>query len=50
MVADSDFGQTNHYNADDGKDRWPIESYVFMEKVQRWANRASARLEKVAER
>ena len=39
VVIGSDFGRTNHYNADDGKDHWPIGSYVIMEKGQRWANR-----------
>ena len=40
VVIGSDFGRTNFYNADDGKDHWPIGSYVIMEKNQRWTNRA----------
>ena len=40
VVIGSDFGRTNSYNADDGKDHWPIGSFVIMEKNQSWANRA----------
>ena len=39
IVIGSDFGRTNFYNSDDGKDHWPIGSYVIMEKGQRWTNR-----------
>ena len=34
----SDFGRTNFYNSQSGKDHWPIGSYVIMEKNQRWTN------------
>ena len=40
VVVGSDFGRTNHYNADGGKDHWPIGSFVLMEKNQPWTNRA----------
>ena len=40
VVMGSDFGRTNFYNSQDGKDHWPIGSYVIMEKGQRWTNRA----------
>ena len=40
VVIGSDFGRTNFYNADDGKDHWPIGSFVVMEKNQPWTNRA----------
>lgn len=40
VVMGSDFGRTNFYNADDGKDHWPIGSFVIMEKNQPWTNRA----------
>ena len=40
VVMGSDFGRTNFYNAGDGKDHWPIGSYVIMEKNQRWTGRA----------
>ncbi len=40
VMIGSDFGRTNFYNADDGKDHWPIGSYVIMEKGQRWTGRA----------
>jgi len=39
VVIGSDFGRTNFYNADDGKDHWPIGSYLIMEKGQPWTNR-----------
>ena len=39
VVLGSDFGRTNFYNADDGKDHWPIGSYVIMEKHRPWTNR-----------
>ena len=39
VVIGSDFGRTNFYNANQGKDHWPIGSYVIMEKNQPWTNR-----------
>ena len=39
VVMGSDFGRTNFYNSDDGKDHWPIGSFVIMEKNQPWTNR-----------
>ena len=39
VVMGSDFGRTNKYNADRGKDHWPIGSFIVMEKNQRWTNR-----------
>ena len=39
VVLGSDFGRTNFYNADGGKDHWPIGSYIVMEKHQPWTNR-----------
>ena len=35
----SDFGRTNKYNAEAGKDHWPIGSFIVMEKNQPWTNR-----------
>ena len=40
VVLGSDFGRTNFYNAQSGKDHWPIGSYVVMEKGQPWTGRA----------
>ncbi|MCY4128871.1 MAG: DUF1501 domain-containing protein [Gammaproteobacteria bacterium] len=40
VVMGSDFGRTNFYNAQEGKDHWPIGSFVVMEKNQSWADRA----------
>ena len=40
VVMGSDFGRTNFYNGEAGKDHWPIGSYVIMEKNQSWTNRA----------
>ena len=39
VVMGSDFGRTNFYNSQDGKDHWPIGSYIVMEKNQPWTNR-----------
>ena len=39
VMIGSDFGRTNFYNSEDGKDHWPIGSYVIMEKNQPWTNR-----------
>ena len=39
VVMGSDFGRTNFYNAQNGKDHWPIGSYIVMEKNQPWTNR-----------
>ena len=39
VVIGSDFGRTNLYNSQRGKDHWPIGSYIVMEKNQRWTNR-----------
>ena len=38
VVLGSDFGRTNFYNSQEGKDHWPIGSYIVMEKHQRWTN------------
>ena len=38
VVIGSDFGRTNLYNSQDGKDHWPIGSYIVMEKNQTWTN------------
>ena len=39
VVMGSDFGRTNKYSAQGGKDHWPIGSFIVMEKNQHWANR-----------
>ena len=39
VVMGSDFGRTNFYNSQEGKDHWPIGSFVIMEKNQAWTNR-----------
>ncbi len=39
VVMGSDFGRTNKYNAEAGKDHWPIGSFLLMEKNQTWTNR-----------
>ena len=39
VVMGSDFGRTNFYNAQSGKDHWPIGSFIIMEKNQTWTNR-----------
>jgi len=39
LVVGSDFGRTNMYNDGNGKDHWPIGSYILMEQGARWGNR-----------
>jgi hypothetical protein len=39
LVIGSDFGRTPNYNADNGKDHWPIGSFIVMEKNAAWGNR-----------
>jgi hypothetical protein len=39
LVVGSDFGRTNMYNDGNGKDHWPIGSYMLMEQGARWGNR-----------
>ena len=39
VVMGSDFGRTNKYNAEEGKDHWPIGSFIVMEKNRSWTNR-----------
>ncbi|MDG0991686.1 MAG: DUF1501 domain-containing protein [Luminiphilus sp.] len=39
LVVGSDFGRTNMYNEGNGKDHWPIGSYMLMEQGARWGNR-----------
>lgn len=39
LVIGSDFGRTNFYNAENGKDHWPIGSYIVMEEAPAWGNR-----------
>ena len=39
LVIGSDFGRTNYYNDGNGKDHWPIGSYMIMEKNAPWGNR-----------
>ena len=42
VVVGSEFGRTNYYNGDDGKDHWPINSLVVMEENQPWTDRVVA--------
>lgn len=39
VIMGSDFGRTPYYNAGNGKDHWPIGSYVIMEKNTAYTNR-----------
>ena len=39
LVIGTDFGRTNFYNDGNGKDHWPIGSYMIMEKNAPWGNR-----------
>ncbi len=40
LVIGSDFGRTNYINEGNGKDHWPIGSYLIMEQGATWGNRA----------
>jgi hypothetical protein len=42
VVIGSEFGRTNYYNGDDGKDHWPVNSLVVMEENQTWTDRVVA--------
>ena len=39
MVIGSDFSRTPYYNSINGKDHWPIGSFIVMEKNASWTNR-----------
>ena len=39
VVMGSDLDRTNHYNSQEGKDHWPIGSFVIMQKGQSWTDR-----------
>ncbi len=39
LVMGSDFGRTPYFNATEGKDHWPIGSYLVMEKNAKYTNR-----------
>ncbi len=39
VVIGSDFARTPRYNADNGKDHWPIGSVIVMQKNAIWGNR-----------
>ena len=39
LVIGSDFSRTNFYNDGNGKDHWPIGSYMVMEQGAPWGNR-----------
>ena len=39
VIVGSDFARTPYYNNSDGKNHWPIGSYLIMKKNASWANR-----------
>lgn len=39
VVLSSDFGRTPYYNSSGGKDHWPINSYLVMDKRSGWGGR-----------
>lgn len=39
LVVGSDFSRTPHYNSGNGKDHWPVGSYLVMEKGAPFTNR-----------
>ena len=40
VLIGSDFARTNFYNATNGKDHWPVGSFIVMQKGQPWTNRS----------
>jgi hypothetical protein len=38
VIVSSDFSRTPYYNSGNGKDHWPINSYIFMGKNTPWTN------------
>ena len=41
LIVGSDFGRTPHYNSDNGKDHWPIGSFMVMQRGASWGNRVA---------
>ncbi len=41
LIIGSDFGRTNFYNDGNGKDHWPVGSYIIMESNAPWGNRVA---------
>ncbi|MFK7863872.1 MAG: DUF1501 domain-containing protein [Pseudohongiellaceae bacterium] len=39
LVVGSDFGRTPHYNSGEGKDHWPVSSFMVMERNAAYTNR-----------
>ena len=39
LIVGSDFSRTPYYNSGDGKDLWPISSYLIMERGVDYTNR-----------
>jgi hypothetical protein len=39
VIVGSDFSRTPYYNSGNGKDHWPIGSFMIMEKGKRYTNR-----------
>lgn len=39
LVMGSDFGRTPHYNSGQGKDHWPVSSFIVMERNASYTNR-----------
>ena len=47
LVIGSDFGRTNFINEGNGKDHWPIGSYMIMEQGASWGNRVVGRTDEL---
>lgn len=47
VVIGSDFSRTNFYNDNNGKDHWPIGSFIVMEKNQSYTNRVVGRTDEL---
>lgn len=47
VLIGSDFGRTPHYNSGEGKDHWPIGSYIVMERNAQFTNRVIGETDEV---
>jgi hypothetical protein len=47
LVVGSDFSRTPHYNSGNGKDHWPVGSYMVMEQDASYTNRVIGKTDEV---
>ncbi len=47
LVVNSEFSRTPYYNAEGGKDHWPLGSMIILKKGASWTNRVVGRTDEV---